>query len=255
MLDIERHKIFVFDLDGTIYVGDSLLDGVKELLLYLSEKGVQVFFITNNSSKTREQVFQKLIKLGIQTHLDCVINASYALSVYLRDNLISSVYCMGTDDFKFQLNNLGIDIRENNPQAIVIGYDPDFNYTKLEKAIKVYKEGIPIIVTNKERIYPRDNGIISPGAGPAVVAFEYAVEKVADVVIGKPSVYMLEMLVKNIGIVPEQMVVIGDSYESDVNMAKVFSAYPVYISTVKRDDCDTYVNMSEFLMDLQNGFN
>jgi HAD superfamily hydrolase (TIGR01450 family) len=249
-LDINKYKVFVFDLDGTIYVGEKLLPCVKEVIEKIKSKQKKVIYLTNNSAKTKNQIVDKLQIMGLSVDEDDVINSGYALAKYLQINNYLQVYTLGTDGLKNEINRVGIIPNSNNPQAIVIGYDPDFNFSKLELAISHYYNGCKIIVANKERTYPKSIGLIAPGAGPAVAAFEYAVNKTTDVVIGKPSLFMLKIISEKLNVLPKDLLMIGDSCESDYIMANNFGSDSILLSndkkqilincTIVKDLCELY---------------
>lgn len=242
-------KCVIFDLDGTIYFGKELADKANSVIEAARQKFKNVFFITNNSNQSRKQVHERLISHQVDAELDEVINTSYALAKYLCDNNYKEVHCLGTDALVDELSSFGIITDSKFPQAVVIGYDKDFNLMKLEKAINVFHEKCKIIVASKERTYPRTPEIISPGAGPVAAAFEHSVNKVCDVVIGKPNSFMLELMTRNLSLKPDEILVIGDSYEIDVQLAKNFGADAILISNNPKSytDCITVKELKDVL--------
>lgn len=223
-------KCIVFDLDGTIYLGNKLVDSANEIILYCRQKYKNIFFATNNSAITRKNVYNKLINLKIDVTEDEVINVSYLIKNYLQNNNYSNVFCLGTEQLKEEIKSAKINITKHNPEAIIIGYDKDFNLTKLEEAINAYNTNCSIIIANNERVYPRENGIITPGAGAIVKAFEHTINKQANIIIGKPQTVMLQMIAKKLNILPENILVVGDSIESDIKMADDFGSQSILIS-------------------------
>lgn len=231
-------KCVIFDLDGTLYLGDKLIDGANELITAVRKQNKQILFVTNNSAKTRVQIYERLKTMELDVQLDEVMNSCYAVAKYLKDNDYSQIYCLGTKDFEDEISNMGIDAKSKMPEAIVIGYDPEFNYNKLEEAIGVFHKDCKIFAANKERTYPRHNGIITPGTGPAVKAFEHAVNKETELLIGKPSTFMLELITKGSGLNPDEILIIGDTYESDIAMANSFGSSSILIWNKEDRDFD-----------------
>ena len=247
MLSREKIKCVVFDLDGTIYFGKNLSDNANELILLARENYKNVFFATNNSARTREQLFDKLTRLGVNLTKEEIINSGYLAANYIVNNKIGGVYCFGTDDLKNDLAGQGVNIISENPSAMVIGYNPDFKMEDLETAVNVYLKSKKclIIAANIDRVYPKENGIIAPGAGPIVKAFEYAVNKTADVIIGKPSAMMLKIIADKFNLVPDNILMVGDRIESDIKMADEFGAQSLLIS--QKDKCSGQCNVAKDL--------
>lgn len=250
----DKIKCVIFDLDGTIYFGKELAHEANKVIETARKKFKNVFFITNNSNQSRKQVYERLITHKVDAELDEVINTSYALAKYLSDNKYKEVYCLGTEALANEISGYGITTDSKSPQAIVIGYDKDFNLMKLEDAINVFNENCKIIVASKERTYPRTFDIISPGAGPIAAAFEHSVGKECDLVIGKPNSFMLELVTLNLNIKPDEILVIGDSYEIDVQLAKNFGAKAILISNKKPMDneCVTIKQLKDVLAFWEN---
>lgn len=232
-------KCVVFDLDGTIYLGDKQLnDGANEFIKYAREKYGKVFFATNNSALTRNQVFDRLLKLGIDLKNEEVINSSYLIVKYLINNHIRDVWCLGTQNLCEELVQHGINPKSESPQYIVVGYNYNFSLSHIEEALSHYNEGCKIIVANKERAYPRDGGVLTPGAGAIVAAFLYTVNRKEDIIIGKPSTMMLETIAQQENLLPANILMIGDTYESDIKMAEDFGAVGLLITNGKKSNCN-----------------
>ncbi|MEI7904951.1 MAG: HAD-IIA family hydrolase [Candidatus Firestonebacteria bacterium] len=230
-----RIKAVAFDLDGTIYLGNQLIDGVKELLELLSLKHIKVFYFTNNSMKTREQVFKKLYDMGIELTLDQVYTSAYATAKYIAKADMKNVYCIGSDDLKRQLEAEGAVVSEDteNAQATIIGLDPEFDYKKLAKAMNVIRKGGKIIACNVDRNYPVENGVLLPACGAIVAAVEGSLGVKTDYIVGKPGIFMIELLAKDWGLKNIDILVIGDTFDSDIAMARKFGSPSILITEKK----------------------
>lgn len=232
-----KFKCIIFDLDGTIYFGDKLADKANEVISRAREIAQYVFFVTNNSAKTREQIWNKLIAMGIDVRKEEVISSSYAIAKYLNENHYTEIYCVGTKSLKREIELAGISTNSKKPQAVVVGYNPDFKLNDLDELSNIELSNYKLIIANKERNYPKENGYIVPGAGPIVAAVENLLNKQIDVVIGKPESEMLDIMLLNLDIKPNEICIIGDSYESDIKMAQNYGAKGIWISKKKKDDC------------------
>lgn len=252
----DKIKCVIFDLDGTIYFGSHLADEANKVIDYARKKFKNVFFITNNSNQTRKQVLDRLLGHKVKAELNEVINTAYACAKYLKDNNYCEVYCLGTESLAQEISSFGITTDSDRPQAIIVGYDKTFDLMKLEKALNVFHDNCKIIVASKERTYPRTPEIISPGAGPIAAAFEHTVNKPCDIVIGKPNPYMLEIMTKELGLKPEEILVVGDCYDIDIKMADNLGAHSILICNDEGNsyDCTTIKELKDILNIFENSF-
>ncbi|PKL92478.1 MAG: HAD family hydrolase [Candidatus Goldiibacteriota bacterium HGW-Goldbacteria-1] len=245
----ENIKAVAFDLDGTIYVGDSLVPGASELTGYLKNKGIDVFYFTNNSTKTRNQIFEKLQKLGLSVEINVVYSSAYAAGLYLKEKGYSAVYCCGSKGLRNEIEANGTECVNDGSkkiQAVVVGLDNTFDYQKMTNGLNLLRgDDCKFIVCNKDRTYPVEGGVLMPGCGPIVAALENASGRTPDVIIGKPETYMLELLCRDWKMEPKQVLVVGDTYDSDIAMAKKAGAEAVFITgNDGRDDVISITSIS-----------
>ena len=224
-------KAVVFDLDGTIYFGGRKLAPMANEVVNLARKEYNnIFFATNNSAISLNALLQRLIKLGIDVSIEEIISSGFLIKCYLKKQNFKNVYCLTTDELAEDIKTCGIITNSIQPEAIIIGYDKNFCMDKLEKALNVYNKDCKIIVANMDRTYPRENGIIAPGAGPIVSAFKYCINSIdEDIIIGKPATQMLLYVAEKLNLKPENILMVGDSIESDMKMAEDFGAKCIYI--------------------------
>jgi 4-nitrophenyl phosphatase len=230
-------KAVAFDLDGTIYLGDTLIKGVNEVLENLAKNQIKVFYFTNNSSKTRAGIHEKLLKLGVRTDIKSVYNSAYATGIFLRKNHFKRVFCMGSEGLKEEIGNADvICINEDdlNADAVIVGLDSKFDYNKLSAGINILKDGnCKLILCNRDRTFPVEKNRLMAGCGPLAAALEYACCREADFIIGKPETFMLEILCKDWNYSHEEVLVIGDTYESDILMAEKYGSPSIFIDPGK----------------------
>lgn len=242
-----KYRCIIFDLDGTIYFGNQLAEKANEVIDCAKKITRHVFFVTNNSAKTRVQIWQKLINMGINVKLEELITSSYAIAKYLKDNNYTDVYCVGTDFLKNEITNSGISVFSTKPQVVIVGYNPDFKLSDLDELANIDTKKCKLVVANKERSYPKENGRLVSGAGPIVAAVENLLNKQVDVIVGKPSSEMLNIMVSDLDIKPNEICVIGDSYNSDIKMAQNYGAKGILITKEKRNDCICIEKLSDLL--------
>lgn len=212
-----------FDLDGTVYHGDGAIDGSIGAINDLMNLNYQIFYFTNNSAKTREQIVGKLNRLGFPVKPQNTYSVSRAIAAYLIENKLKSVYLIGTDNLKGDLIAHNIKVHDSlQVSAVVVGLDPEFNYSKISIALEAIRTGAKLIVANSDPSYPVENNRRLPGCGAMVGAIVGATFHVPDFVVGKPNTYMLELLCKEHKLSPEEICIVGDSPESDIKMANNF---------------------------------
>jgi len=219
---MNNKKLYALDLDGTLWVGDEILPDALELVEYLQEK-YQVVFFSNTSSKTSLQVFDKLNSMGFDATLDTVYTSSTSTVDYLLDYEFKDVYVIGSQYFKKAINSAGIHIEScEDTKNLVVGMTTDFDYSDIEMALRVLSKGGFFIACNEDENFPVEDGMLAPGCGALVGAVVGATGRKPDFVVGKPNTYMLEQIAKKFNVTKKEIVVIGDSYKSDIAMANKF---------------------------------
>ena len=214
-------KLVIFDMDGTIYLGSKLIDGANEVINYVRSTGRKVCFLTNNSTKTRTQIYEKIRKLGVECTEKDIFTSGYTATIYLKKHSIKNVYVCGSDDIKHEFEQEGVSVAtEQDAKNLFIGYDISFNYEKLTRAFHVAQKANKIIVANIDAFYPGENGVLYPGCAAMVGAIEYSIRRKSDIIIGKPNTLMLEIISLQYNVNNNEILIIGDNYESDIIMAK-----------------------------------
>jgi len=228
---ISKIKAVAFDLDGTIYFGDALAEGVQDLTFFLKGKGIKIFYFSNNSAKSRLEVFNKLKLLGLDVSVDEVYNSAYATAEYLKENNIKSVFCSGSPGLAEEIESRGIKVLRGGEfaEAVVVGLNNKFNYDNISEALNRLKNGSKLIACNRDRNYPASGGRLLPGCGPLVASIESAAGLEADYVVGKPNTYMLSLLAKDHNLKNTEILVVGDTYDSDIVMADRYGSPGVLI--------------------------
>ena len=233
---VEFDTVF-FDLDGTLYEGSKIIDGANMLVNYFRNIGKRVFFVTNNSTKTRKQIYERLVKIGIDAELEEVLTSGFVAANYAREMNMKDIHIFGSVNLIHEFQNMGVSVNQDtDAENLLIGYDPDMTYEDLTRAVRVALNAKHIIACNKERVYPGEQGLLFPGCGAMVAPVEWCSGKKADLVIGKPNTLMIDYIVNAYGLDCARILVIGDTYESDIEMAKQADAVAILISD--KDNCD-----------------
>lgn len=219
----EKIRVFVFDLDGVIWLGEKVIESALETVTVLKNLGYLVFYMTNNSSRKRQEIIQKLNRLGFRSDTSNTCCSPCAMADYLTENNLLSVYVVGTESLNEELISYGIETGcSNTASAVAVGLDPSFSYEKITIALQAIENGARLVVANVDPHYPAGNGRILPGCGAMVGAIVGASGHQPDFVVGKPNTYMLKLLCREYGLSPEEICVVGDMPESDMAMADNF---------------------------------
>lgn len=228
------NKAVVFDLDGTIYYGNTLADNAKEALSMVEDMGYKIIFLTNNSTKTRYEICTKLINLDINANLEQVYTSASATAKYLKEISIKKVFLIGTNSFKKELNLLNIDIvSEEVCEAIVIGLDMNFNYDTIAKAFIAVQNGAKIIASNMDANYPVEDGVLKPGSNAILASLLGSCERKVDYIVGKPNTYLLKIIAQDWDLSKDNIWVIGDGMDSDIAMANNYGCKSILVGKDK----------------------
>lgn len=211
-------KLFLFDMDGTLYLGDDLFPFTVPLLEKIKEKGKKYLFITNNSSKSVDAYVQKLANMGIEADENDFLTSSMATARYLRENHCGKkLYVCGTESLKAELRKNGFAVTEKREETecIVMGFDTELTFKKLEDvSYMLCTRDIPYIATNPDYVCPTEFGSV-PDCGSVCDMIFNATGK-RPFVIGKPSPAMIELAMEKENCVPCETAVIGDRIYTDI---------------------------------------
>ena len=234
---IRNKKEFIFDLDGTVYIGDSPIDGVDKLILILQKKGCNVRFLSNNSSKDKSEYVQKLKSFGICIEESQIILSTDVSIKYLKQNKFKKGFIIGTKSMKNYLRYNGLLHSEDNPEFVLLGYDTELEYEKICNASKYIYSGLPYFATHNDKFCPTMSGPI-PDAGSFIEMFKATTGR-EPIVFGKPEKFMIDFLSKDAKDINDY-VFIGDRLHTDFEMAKLIGLDFICVLTgeTKREDIE-----------------
>lgn len=238
-------KVVVLDLDGVIWTGDTVISGAIETVNLLQQK-YNVIFYSNVSSTLLLHTWNKINNFGITCNIKDVYLASSLTIDYLVENKINDVYVIGSKELEIEIRNNDIDTQYNKAKHVVVGMDRDFNYDKMCKALNILlKKDSKFIICNEDSSFPSTNNTLLPGCGAIVGSLVYTSKRKPDVCVGKPGIYGLTKIAKRFNITNKEMLVIGDSMESDIQMAKNYNCKAIKIG-------NTYDNENGYLLYVKN---
>ena len=255
-------KLFLLDMDGTLYLEDQLFEGVLEFLQHIKDIGGRYMFLTNNSSKGIDTYLQKLKKLGIPATKEDFMTSTDATVLYLKNKGYKKIYAFGTESFKTQLKNEGLNItdkKEDGIDCLCMANDQELTFQKLEDSCILLKQDIAYIATNPDWVCPTWYGYV-PDCG-SVAEMLYNATKKRPIFIGKPQPEMAYLAMQKAGFKPQETVIIGDRLYTDIACGVNAGITSVFVLSgegtledlEKADKKPTYVykNVNEFLKDLK----
>ena len=221
MNDLKDISLFLLDMDGTFYLGNKLLPGSKEFVSFLEGQTQKDFlFLTNNSSKSRENYLQKLAKMGFDFPKDKVMTSGEASILYLQKEFPGeAVYLVGTPSLEQEFRHAGITLTSESPKAAVLGFDTTLTYDKLWRLCDLVREGIPYIATHPDFNCPIEGGFM-PDIGGMIAFVKACTGREPDVIIGKPNRYIAEAASVKTGVPLSEIAMVGDRLYTDIAIGK-----------------------------------
>ncbi len=215
---------YVFDLDGTIYLGDELLPGAKRLIPKLRELEKRVMFLSNNPTRDPQMYVDKLTKLGLQTEVSEIVNTVATMTRWLLQNHPDAVvFPIGEEPLKNALREAGIRMSEDPEEIdiVIASYDRTFEYRKLQIAFDAiwFHKRARLVTTNPDRYCPFPGGRGEPDSAAIVGAIEACTGAKCEVNVGKPDPIMLETIMDMLGLDAKECVITGDRLYTEIRMA------------------------------------
>lgn len=217
MSNLAEKKLFLLDMDGTIYLDDDLFDGTLEFLEYVKNIGGRYIFVTNNSSKSVDKYIEKLAKLGIASTAEDFLTSTNATVLHLQKKNYKKIYAFGTTSFKEQLVEGGLPVTdqlEDDIDCLCMGFDTELTFQKLEDACILLNRGVDYIATNPDWVCPTWYGFV-PDCG-SVSEMLFRATKRRPQFIGKPQPTMVELAMEKTGFTREETAVMGDRLYTDI---------------------------------------
>ena len=214
---LKQIKLFLFDMDGTLYLGNRLYDFTPELLDTIKKQGKKYLFMTNNSSKSVADYVKKLENLGIKATSDDFMTSSQATSYYLKKHHSGAIlYVCGTESLKAELRANGFEITNDidRVECVVMGFDTELTFKKLEDACILLREDIDYIATNPDWVCPTWYGYV-PDCGSVSQMLSNATGRM-PLFIGKPQPDMVYMALQKTGFKKEETAIMGDRLYTDI---------------------------------------
>lgn len=215
MENLRAKKGFICDMDGVIYHGNRILEGVIPFVNWLTSEGKEFIFLTNSSERTPLELSQKLKRMGLDVDVSHFYTSALATAEFLHAQKPGcSAYVIGEAGLMNALYDQGIYMNDVNPDYVVVGETRTYSFEKLEKAVSLINKGAKLIGTNPDITGPTEKGIM-PATGALISPIEITTGKKAYF-IGKPNPLMLRHATKVLGCHGFETAIIGDRMDTDI---------------------------------------
>jgi NagD protein len=255
---------FVFDLDGTVYLGDNALPGAAEGIAELRRRDKRVVFVSNKPLEPRQTYAGKLTRLGIPTDPDDVITSALVLGHHLaRTAPQLRLYVIGEPNLVTELRGHGLtvvdELMDQDPKevidprgidAVVVAFDRTLDYRKLNTAYQALRRGARFLATNADKACPMPGGGI-PDAGATICALEHITGRKVELVAGKPSPLITQVALERLGLSADRCIMVGDRLETDIRMGQQAGMATAVVLTgvSKRADVARLAPPPDFVID------
>lgn len=255
---------FIFDLDGTVYLGESALPGAVVGIKKLLERNKRVIYVSNKPLYSPQNYAEKLTRLGISTQPDDVITSAYVLAHHLaKEAPHLRYYIIGEKYLKQEFSNHHLkmvnELQDQAAQevmsaqgidAVVVAFDRTLNYAKLNLAYQALSQGARFFATNSDKVCPLPNGAI-PDAGATIAALEHISGRKVELIAGKPSALITQVTLDYLGLLPEQVMMVGDRLETDILMGQQAGMVTAVTLTgvAKREDVEQMEKPPDFIIE------
>ncbi|MBU3186268.1 HAD-IIA family hydrolase [Clostridium estertheticum] len=216
---LKRVKCFILDLDGTVYLGDKILEGSINFLEELEKNNIKFKFFTNNSSKNAQVYIKRIKKMGYNLSDDKMLISNNVIVNYIKENIPEKkVFVLGTDYLKEDFRAANINVVTEDADVVVVGFDTSLVYENVSKACEFIRNGALFLGVNPDFNCPTEDGFI-PDCG-SICSMITASTGVVPEYFGKPTHHTLKYVLKDTGFHEEEIAFVGDRLYTDIAIGK-----------------------------------
>jgi HAD superfamily hydrolase (TIGR01457 family) len=228
---LKQVQCFLLDMDGTVYLGDRMLDGSLDFLEKLRQTGRSALFLTNNSSKSAKVYVQKLKRLGVTEPFLRVLTSGQAAGQYALKHFGGQrAFLLGNELLRTELIQMGVAIDDEHPDYVLIGYDTTLDYSKMTRVCDLVRAGLPYVATHPDFNCPTETGF-APDIGAIIAFIEASAGRRPDVVIGKPNAGIVQEALRVTGMRREELAMVGDRLYTDIATGVRFGMTSILVLT------------------------
>ena len=220
---MKQYQGYLFDLDGTIYLGKELIHGADTAVASLRERGAQVLFLSNKPIARRADYAEKLSALGIPVVEEDVVNSPFAAARHLAaEHPDARVHVIGEQPLLDELTEAGVQLTDEigKTDILLVSWDREIDYGKLHRAHDMLTAGARFFATNPDVTCPIEGGLMVPDCGANIAYLQASTGRELDLMIGKPSPVIIEMALARIGLPADDCLMIGDRLDTDIAMGE-----------------------------------
>lgn len=253
---MKSYKGYLFDIDGTILLGDTVIPGAKEKIEQLEEAGKRVGFFTNNSSKNPERYVEKFKSMGINVKLEDVITAGIVLLDHIEKNYRDKkVFIVGTEEYKDLYRSKGIevvdeitDFENTEVEVLILALDTQLTFQKLEIACRLLKKDIQYFAANEDLVFPVEDKVYLPDCKAVANMIELCTDK-KPIYFGKPSGIMLGYALEKLNLQKEESVIVGDRLYTDIACGNMNGCDTILVLTGEATGDESYFYKPTYVLD------
>jgi 4-nitrophenyl phosphatase/NagD protein len=217
---LEHVRCFLLDMDGTFYLGESLLPGALEFIDVLRRQGRDFLFLTNNSSRSQDDYAAKITRLGLPVDRSRIFTSGEATARYLRSGMPDArVALFGPPSLHAEFREHGVELEDERPTHIVLGFDTTLTYASLWRLCDLVRSGLPFIATHADFNCPTPSGYM-PDVGAMLALIKASTGRDPDLVVGKPNRMFVEAAAAKLGLPVSALAMIGDRLYTDIALGK-----------------------------------
>ncbi len=217
--ELSRRKAWFLDRDGTLSLGSRKLEGADRFLERLREIGAHFFVLTNNSSKSPGGHYETLREAGFEIEPENVLVSIQPALRYLRDRGFKRLHALANEDLSAYIRTEGFELTGHSPEALLLTYDTELTYAKLEDFTRLLRTGLPWFTTHTDIVCPTQRGGM-PDAGTFIEMFRMATGRVPEKSFGKPERAFIEAVLDDLGLTLADAVMVGDRLYTDIEMGR-----------------------------------
>ncbi len=222
-------RLFLLDMDGTLNLGDEPLPQAARFLRCLTERGSRFVYLTNNSSRSSEDYIIRMRGMGFPCERENVFTSGEASAAYILENYPGRpVYAVGTAALRRELKGFGLPLAYSEESLVLVGFDRELTYEKLDRAVHLLRRGAPFIAANPDWVCPMPGDEVLPDCG-SICALLTAASGREPTYIGKPARRMVDIMSTRFGVPNGEICCVGDRLYTDIAAANNAGAVSVLV--------------------------